>query len=297
MFDNKVAIVTGSGNGIGREIALLLAAKGAKVVVNDLGGSVVGEGASSAPAEETAAMIRAAGGEAAVSTDSVSDWKSAHRIVETALDAFGKVDIVINNAGNLRWKPFWEVDAEEFDAIVKTHLYGTFNVSRAAAPHFKERGSGVYVHTTSTSGLIGHYDQAHYCAAKAGIVGLSKAIALEMKAFNVRSNCVAPFANSRMAAGVVKSPEAMKALQALTPAQNAQLAVALASDAAKHVNGQVFISRGNEILLTHQGLPKNSVRRAAGWTPETILSEAMPAMQHDFTPLIGFGELFTWPAV
>jgi NAD(P)-dependent dehydrogenase (short-subunit alcohol dehydrogenase family) len=166
MFEGKVAIVTGSGGGIGRETALLLAKQGAKVIVNDLGSSVIGEGKSSAPAEETARMIKDGGGEAAVSTDSVSDWKSAHRIVQAALDAFGRLDIVINNAGNVRWSPFWETDEDSYRSIVGAHLDGTFFVSRAAAPHFVKQKSGVYVHTTSTSGLMGHHNQAHYCESR-----------------------------------------------------------------------------------------------------------------------------------
>src|SRR4051812_15019702 len=189
MFEGKVVIVTGSGGGIGRETALLIAERGGKVVVNDLGSSVIGEGSSSVPAEETASMIRDAGGEAVVSTDSVGSWDGAQRIVEAALDSFGRIDVIVNNAGNVRWSPFWDMTEEEYLSIVNTHLNGTFNVSRAAAPHFQKQQSGTYVHTTSTSGLMGHYNQAHYCGAKAGIVGLSKAIALEMKQFNVRSNC------------------------------------------------------------------------------------------------------------
>lgn len=297
MFEGKVAVVTGSGGGIGRDIALLIAERGGKVVVNDLGSSVIGEGSSSAPAEETARMIRDAGGEAVVSTDSVATWDGAHRIIETALDGFGAIDIVINNAGNVRWAPFWETTEEEFLSITTTHLHGTFYVSRAAAPHFHRQQSGVYVHMTSTSGLMGHYNQAPYCGAKNGVVGLSKAIALEMKPFGVRSNCIAPFANSRMATGVVRSPEHMAILAKMKPVQNARLAVALASDAAAEVNGQVFIARGNQIFLAHQGFPVGSVHDGTEWSPETIVARGFSALKKDFTPVIGFNEYFTWDII
>lgn len=295
MFEGKVAIVTGAGGGIGRETALLFAKLGAKVVVNDLGTSVVGEGRSSGPAEETVRMIKDAGGEAAASTDSVSNWQSAHHIIQTALDHFGRLDIVVNNAGTVRWTAFSELDEESYRSIVSVHLDGTFFVSRAAAPHFQKQKSGVYVHTTSTSGLMGHYNQAHYCAAKLGVVGLSKAIALDMKPYNVRSNCIAPFALSRMAGGVVRSPEHMARLQKLQPAHNAQLTVGLAADAAKDVNGQVFIVRGNEILLAGQGFPTRAVHDANGWTPQTVVEHALPALAVGFTPVVGFNEYFTWP--
>jgi len=294
MLEGKVVLVTGAGNGIGRETALLAAQKGAKVVVNDLGSTVVGDGQSKGPAEETVQAIKAAGGEAVASYESVADWHSAHRIVETALDAFGRIDVVINNAGNVRWGAFAELTEADYRSIVSVHLDGTFFVSRAAAPHFKKQNGGVYVHTSSSSGTIGHYDQAHYCAAKAGIVGLSKAIALDMKQFNVRSNCVAPFAFSRMAGGKVRSPEQQAILARLKPAQNAQLSIALAADAAKEVNGQVFIVRGNEIFLSHQGLPVRGMHSDGGWTPESINQRAFPSMSVDFTPVQGFNEYFTW---
>jgi NAD(P)-dependent dehydrogenase (short-subunit alcohol dehydrogenase family) len=296
VLEGKVAIVTGAGGGIGRETALLLASKGARVVVNDLGTSVKGEGQSSAPAAETARMIKDAGGEAAVSADSVATWKSAHRIVQTALDSFGRLDIVINNAGNVRWGAFCDLTEDDYRSIVSTHVDGTFFVSRAAAVEFQKQKSGVFVHTTSTSGLMGHYNQAHYCTAKSAIVGLSKAIALDMKPYNVRSNCVAPFAMTRMADSVLqRTPEAIARLERMKPAQNAQLSVALASAAAKDVNGQVFIVRGNEIFLAGQGFPVRSVHESTGWSPESIVEHALPALAIDFTPVSGFNDYFKWP--
>src|SRR5438045_8268696 len=162
MLEGKVVLVTGAGGGIGRDFALALAAAGARVVVNDLGTSVKGEGASSAPAERVVAEIRAAGGTALANADSVADWASANRIVQAALDSFGRIDAVVNNAGILRDRFFHKMSVDEWDSVLKVHLYGSYYVSRAAATHFKEQGSGALVHMTSTSGLIGNFGQANY---------------------------------------------------------------------------------------------------------------------------------------
>ena len=198
MLEGKVVLVTGAGGGIGRDFALAMAAAGAKVVVNDLGTSVKGEGVSSAPAERVVAEIRAAGGTAVASTDSVADWACANRIVQAALDSYGRIDVVVNNAGILRDRFFFNLSPDDWRAVIDVHLNGSFYVARAAAPHFKGQESGVYLHMTSTSGLIGNLGQATYAAAKLGIVALSKSIALDMAKYHVRSNCIAPFAWSRM---------------------------------------------------------------------------------------------------
>jgi NAD(P)-dependent dehydrogenase (short-subunit alcohol dehydrogenase family) len=192
-LDGKVVIVTGAGRGIGREIALTAAAEGAKVVVNDLGGAADGSGASAAPAEEVVEEIRKRGGQAVANFDSVAEPASANAIVKSAVDAFGGLDGVINNAGILRDAIFHKMSVADFELVIKVHLMGTFYVSHAAARIFREQNSGAFVHFTSTSGLIGNYGQANYAAAKLGIVGLSKSIALDMARFNVRSNCVSPF--------------------------------------------------------------------------------------------------------
>jgi len=198
MLAGKVALITGAGGGIGREFALAMARAGARVVVNDLGTSVQGEGASSAPAEKVVQEIRAAGGQAIANADSVAEWTAANRIVQAALDAYGRIDVVVNNAGILRDRFFFNMAVEEWRAVIDVHLNGSFYVARAAAPHFKGQQSGCYLHMTSTSGLVGNLGQANYAAAKLGIVGLSKSIALDMAKYGVRSNCIAPFAWSRM---------------------------------------------------------------------------------------------------
>ncbi|MBL8334086.1 MAG: SDR family NAD(P)-dependent oxidoreductase, partial [Rubrivivax sp.] len=236
MMDGKVVVVTGAGGGIGRDIALALAREGARVVVNDLGTSAAGEGASAGPAQQVVDEIKAAGGQAAASTDSVSDAAAAARIVQCALDSFGRIDGVVNNAGILRDRFFHKMSVDEFDAVIKVHLYGSYFVSRAAAPHFKEQNSGAMVHMTSTSGLIGNFGQANYAAAKLALTALSKSIALDMSKFNVRSNCIAPFAWSRMIGTIPTETPAEKArverMKRMTPAKIAPLAVYLLSDAA-----------------------------------------------------------------
>ena len=208
MLEGKVAVVTGAGRGIGRGFAMLMASQGAKVVVNDIGGSVEGEGQDSGPAYEVVNEIRGAGGEAVMNADSVTDWDGAHRIVQQAVDEFGKIDIVVNNAGILRDRIFHRMTEEDWDGVINVHLKGSFNVSRAAADHFRAQESGCFVHMTSTSGLIGNFGQANYSAAKLGIAGLSKSIALDMSRFNVRSNCITPFAWSRMIGSIPQNTEA-----------------------------------------------------------------------------------------
>lgn len=301
MLEGKVIVVTGAGGGIGRDIALAMARAGAKVVVNDIGASLSGEGADTGPAQKVVDEIRAAGGEAAANTDSVSDARAAGRIVGTALDTFGRIDGVVNNAGILRDRFFHKMSEDEWDAVIKVHLYGSYYVSRAAAPHFKEQESGMYIHMTSTSGLIGNFGQANYSAAKLGLVALSKSIALDMQKFNVRSNCIAPFAWSRMIGSIPAETDAEKArverIKQMTPAKIAPLAVCLASDAAADTNGQVFAVRNNEIFLISQPRPVRSVHRSEGWTPEAVLSHALPALKAQFHPLDRSGDVFSWDPI
>ena len=301
MMDNKVVIVTGAGGGIGRDIALAMAREGAKVIVNDVGASMTGEGHDVGPAQRVVDEIRAAGGEAAANTDSVADAAAADRIVTTALDTYGRLDAVVNNAGILRDRFFHKMSVDEFDSVIKVHLYGSYFVSRAAANHFKAQESGAFVHMTSTSGLIGNFGQANYAAAKLGIMALSKSIALDMRKFNVRSNCIAPFAWSRMIGSIPVETEAEKArverMKQMTPAKIAPLAVALASDAGVDVTGQVFAIRNNEIFLMSQPRPIRSVHRGEGWTPETVAQHALPALKGSFYALDRSSDVFTWDPV
>src|ERR1043165_3031612 len=296
MLEGKVVLVTGAGGGIGRDFALAMAAAGAKVLVNDLGTSVQGEGTSSAPAQNVADEIRAAGASAAANGDSVADWAAAQRIVQAALDHFGRIDVVVNNAGILRDRFFFNMSVDEWRAVIDVHLNGSFYVSRAAAPHFKSQEAGCYIHMTSTSGLVGNLGQANYSAAKLGIVGLSKSIALDMAKYHVRSNCIAPFAWSRMIGSIPTETEDQKArvgkMQMMETAKIAPLAVCLASDPS--ITGQVFAVRANEIFLMGQSRPLRSVHRAEGWTPETVASQAIPALRAHFYPLERSQDVFSW---
>ncbi|MEQ9334386.1 SDR family NAD(P)-dependent oxidoreductase [Thalassobaculum sp.] len=300
-LDGKVVVVTGAGRGIGREIALLAAAEGARVVVNDLGGAPDGEGASAAPAEEVVEAIRAAGGTAVASFDSVADPLAAAAIVETALTHYGRLDGVVNNAGILRDAIFHKMSVADFETVIKVHLMGSFYVSHAAARIFREQESGSFVHFTSTSGLVGNYGQANYAAAKMGIVGLSKSIALDMARFNVRSNCVSPFAWSRLIGTIPTSTEAEKArvarIQAMGPEKIAPLSAFLLGDAAKDVTGQIFAVRMNEIYLMGQSRPIRSVHRSDGWTCDSIAEHAIPALKSSFYPLDRSGDIFSWDPV
>jgi NAD(P)-dependent dehydrogenase (short-subunit alcohol dehydrogenase family) len=300
-LSDKVAVVTGAGRGIGRDIALQLAAQGAKVVVNDIGASVSGEGSDASPGQQVVDEIKRRGGQAALSTDSVSDWRCANRIIQCAADTFGRIDIVINNAGILRDRLFFNMSIEEWHAVIDVHLHGTFYVSRAAAPHFKTQNSGAYLHMTSTSGLIGNLGQANYAAAKLGVVGISRMIAGDMARYKVRSNCISPFAFSRMIGSIpTDTPEQqarVEKLKKLDTAQIAPMAAFLVSDAAAEVTAQIFAVRGNEIFLMSQSRPVRGMHTEQGWTPESIAERVLPALKPSFTPLETSGQVFSWDPV
>ncbi|MBV7481537.1 SDR family NAD(P)-dependent oxidoreductase [Bordetella sp. BOR01] len=297
----KVVVVTGAGGGIGRGVALAMAAAGAKVVVNDIGVSLQGEGGGDGPAQSVVQEILAAGGQACPNTDSVASYQGAHNIIKTAVDAFGRIDAVVNNAGNLRDRVFHKMNEEEWRQVLDVHLNGTFFMSRAAAPYFREQESGAFVHMTSTSGLIGNFGQANYSAAKLGIVALSKSIALDMARYHVRSNCIAPFAWSRMTSSIPAETEAEKArvekLKKMEANKVAPLAVFLASDAASEVNAQIFAVRANEIMLMSQPRPVRSVHYSEGWTPELIGEIAIPAMRKQFYALERSPDVIDWDPI
>ena len=300
-LQDKVIIVTGAGRGIGRGIAQLCAAEGAKVVVNDPGGAVDGSGSDAAPAEGVVEEIRKAGGTAVADFKTVAEAVAASRIVKHAVDAYGRLDGVVNTAGILRDAIFHRMSVDAFEAVIKVHLMGSFYVSRAAATLFREQESGAFVHFTSTSGLIGNFGQANYAAAKLGIVGLSKSIALDMQRFNVRSNCISPSAWSRMIGTIPTQTEAEMArverLKKMSPEKIAPLAAFLLADAANGVTGQIFAMRMNEIFLMSQSRPLRSVHRGEGWTPQTIAEHAMPALRPSFYGLDRTADIFSWDPI
>ncbi len=301
MLADKVIVVTGAGRGIGRAIALLAASEGAKVVVNDPGVAADGSGTDAAPAEQVVEEIRKAGGTAVANFDSVAEALAAANIVKTATDTYGRLDGVVNNAGILRDAIFHRMSVDAFEQVIKVHLMGSFYVSHAAARLFKEQESGSFVHFTSTSGLIGNFGQANYAAAKLGIVGLSKSIALDMSRFHVRSNCISPFAWSRLIGTIpTETPEEkarVERMQQMGPEKIAALAIYLLGDAAKDVTGQIFAVRMNEIFLMGQSRPLRSIHRGEGWTPQTIAEHGMPALKSSFYKLDRSADIFSWDAV
>lgn len=297
IVEGKVVVVTGGGGGIGRAISLLMADQGAKVVVNDLGTSLNGKGKNPSVAQQVVDEIKGLGGEAVASMDSVSDWDGAHRIIETAVDSFGRIDCVVNNAAILRDVIFHKMSKEDWEASLGVILNGSFFVSRAAAPHFRKQESGSFVHISSTSGLIGAVGQVNYSASKIGLVGLSNGIALDMQRFGVRSNVVAPTAFTRMTESVPthtpEQQERMRNREYVPAEKNAPLVVFLSSDAAQGITGQVFYSRKNEVILFSQMRPFQRIHCSDGWTPQTIAQHMVPAFKNWFYPLVRTRDVFT----
>jgi NAD(P)-dependent dehydrogenase (short-subunit alcohol dehydrogenase family) len=297
----KVAIVTGGGRGIGRAIAELMAKEGARVVVCDIGASLTGSGNDAGPAQEAVAAIKKAGGEAIASTLSITEPKNAEEIVKAAINAFGRVDILVNNAGILRDVIFHKMSHSDWSDVIAVHLNGSFNMSRAVAGHFREQGAGSYIHMTSTSGLIGNFGQANYMAAKLGIMGLSRGIALDMQRFGVRSNCIAPFAFTRMIESIPAQNEEEKRrierLAQMTPDKVAPLAVYLGSAASDGVSGQIFAVRNNEIFLFNQPRPIRVMHRSDGWTPAAVAEQLKGAFGPSLTPLERSGDVFSWDPI
>ena len=286
VLDGKVVAITGAGRGIGREIALLCAREGAAVIVNDPGVAQEGDGGDSGPAQTTVNDIIAAGGKAHANLANVADPGQAVTIIEDAVQRFGRIDAVVNNAGILRDAIWHKMSYEDWKSVIDVNLTGAFNVSRAATPYFREQQSGSFIHFTSTSGLIGNVGQANYSAAKLGLVALSQSIALDMARSGVRSNCIAPFAWSRMTSSIpAETPEQKQRvarLQAMSADKIAPLVAYLAADLSEGVTNQIFSVRKNEILLFSKPRPIRSVAKLEGWTAKAIAEELIPAMRSSF---------------
>jgi NAD(P)-dependent dehydrogenase (short-subunit alcohol dehydrogenase family) len=284
-------LVTGGARGIGREVALIAASEGAKVLVNDLGGGQRGgDEGEAGPAEEVAAEIRAKGGKAVSNSRSVTDYDAVVDMREQALRDLGGLHAVINPAGILRDAMFHKMTGEDWDAVVNVHLRGSFNVCRATIEHFRDQRDGAYVLFSSTSGLIGNVGQTNYGAAKMGIAGLSRILALEGLARNVRSNTLAPVAWTRMLASVpIRDEEHARRRQemerAISAAAPARLAVALASPLAKGTTGQIFGVQGNDISIFSQPRTIDFRENPDGWTIGSILSDCLPALAPNYTPI------------
>jgi NAD(P)-dependent dehydrogenase (short-subunit alcohol dehydrogenase family) len=305
LLTEKVCIITGGGNGIGKETALQFARLGAQLVINDLGANTSGDDSNPGVVNLVVDEINKAGGEAVANTDSVTEPKTGERLIEQALDTYGKVDVVVNNAGNVRFAPFDEMSVDDFDSLIRVHLYGSFYVARAAAPHFRNQRAGSYVHMSSAAGMIGNRGASNYAAAKSGIAAMSKGIALDMAQYGVRSNCIAPSAYGRMAEAVdQKRRETFTSGQELPSLKSRQgrieqvvpLVAYLASDLSKDVNGQVFGIRANEIYLYSQPRPIRALHRNGGWTAEG-LAVISSSWQSAFAPLETYQDVFNWDPI
>jgi NAD(P)-dependent dehydrogenase (short-subunit alcohol dehydrogenase family) len=298
MLKGKVAVVTGAGRGIGREIALLMAKEGAKVVVNDFGGLGDGTGGETKVADEVVQEIKKQGGEAVGNYEAVGTMATGKKIIQTAIDKFGKIDILVNNAGILRDRMIFNMGEEEWDAVVAVHLKGTFATTRAAAPLMREQKSGRIINFTSTSGLIGNVGQANYGAAKMGIVGFTKVVALDMARYNVTANCIAPFAWTRLIGTIPTETEAQKVrvekMKKMSPAHIAPLVAYLATDEAQYVSGQIFGVRGKEIFLFSQPRPIRSIHHAEGWTPERLAEMFQGTLGPSLIPLQTSPQVFSY---
>ncbi len=247
-FDDRVVVITGAGGGLGREYALEMARRGARVVVNDLGGAVDGTGASTSAADLVVSEITEAGGEAVANYDSVATRDGGEAIIQTALDAFGSVDVVINNAGILRDRSFANMTLDEVDAVLGVHLHGAFHVSHPAFRVMKEQGYGRFVHASSAAGIFGNFGQANYGAAKAGLVGLSNVLAIEGAKYNIRSNAIAPIARTRMTEDILGPM-----IEMVDPKQVVPMVVYLASEANPHTH-EIFSVGGGRYARAFIGV-------------------------------------------
>ena len=288
LLTNRVAVVTGAGRGIGRDIALCLAAEGAKVVVNDIGVSLGGEGGGTGedPAAEVCQEIEAAGGTAVPNHDSVSDFAAAGRIIATAVDSFGSVDIVVNNAGIVRDRTLVKMDEADYDAVIAVHQKGTFNTVRHAAPLMKEAGYGRIVNITSSAGLRGNFGQTNYGAAKAAIMGMTFVWALELGRYGITVNAVAPAGFTRMTENLYAGAEPPADQD---PALNAPLVAFLACEGASYVNGQVLGRTGFGYTLFQTPRQIAAMWQEGGWTPQEVADHFHDVLGQHLQP-VGMGD-------
>jgi NAD(P)-dependent dehydrogenase (short-subunit alcohol dehydrogenase family) len=301
-LEGKVGIVTGGGRGIGAAVAATVASHGAAVVVSDLGGGAGGDdSADTSVAAETADGIVAAGGKAIADPGDVTSFEDMSRTVQVAIDSFGRLDFVVHSAGILRDGIFHKMAPEDFLSVVQVHLIGAFNVARAAAPVLRAQGSGSFVFMTSTSGLIGAVGQANYSAAKAGMVGLSRSIAVDMARFGVRSNAIGPFAATRLTASLGdvegEASDRVRRLMAIGPETVASVAGFLVSDKAEDISGQIFVVRNNEVFLMSQSRPLRSVHNSEGWDFESLETVMAPSIKSYLYPLETSAEHFSWDPI
>jgi NAD(P)-dependent dehydrogenase (short-subunit alcohol dehydrogenase family) len=281
----RVAVVTGAGRGIGRAVAELMAGEGAAVVVNDPGRAVDGTGAATNVADEVVEAIRGAGGTAVASHDSVADFRSAEAIIGTAVQEFGRLDVLVNNAGILRDRMLFNMSEEEWDAVVAVHLKGTFNCTRHATRLMRERRSGRVVSISSTSGVYGNTGQANYGAAKDGIAGFTRVVARDVGRYGITANAVCPAAQTRMIATVSDAARAARAargvdarlkaanpfpLRNFGPDNVAPFVTWLATDAARDVNGQLFLVMAGMVALLSYPTPVRTIAKDGRWTPAEI---------------------------
>ena len=298
MLKDRVAIITGSGRGIGRAVALQMAEKGARVVVNDLGVAGDGTGKDQGPAQEVVAEIKQAGGQAIANTDSVTSMEGCAGMVKAALAAFGRLDIVVNNAGILRDRMFHKMSPEDWQAVIDVHLGGHFNLCRSAINLFREQGYGRIINFTSTSGLVGNLGQTNYGSAKMAVVGLTRLLALETQKHDICVNAVSPFAWTRMTSSIPvtdeKSAARVEKIKRMKPENVAPLVVFLASEQAKGITGQIFGARAGELMIFSVPKPLRSVHHKGGWTPEEIAETAMPALRNCFSPVMASAEMFPY---
>ena len=267
MLEGRVAVVTGAGRGIGREIARCLASEGASVVVNDVGAALDGSGATADPASETCALIEEAGGKAVPNGDSVADFEGAGRIVGQAVETFGSIDILVNNAGIVRDRTLLKMSEDDYDAVIAVHQKGTFNCTRHAAAHMRSAGYGRIVNITSSAGLRGNFGQTNYGAAKAAIMGMTFVWALELGRYGITVNAVAPAGLTRMTENLFGGREAPPEQN---PALNAPLVAFLASEEAGWVNGQVLGRTGFAYTIFQTPRQVAAMWRDGGWTPAQV---------------------------